>query len=160
MVPNKTTLSSGATCTPDHWLQIQKFPQPLSFSNSLEDSQNSGRHHVGSIVFLGERIQIRTGPMKRCFGQVGGGSQMLGPPCCLLVEPYSVHQWIFNSGNHTSWSLESLVGVTDRVRLPWWFSWKRIHLQCGRPGFKRSLGWEDPWRKEWLPTPVVLLGNP
>ena len=22
--------------------------------------------------------------------------------------------------------------------LPWWLSWKRIHLQCRRPGF-------DPW---------------
>lgn len=54
MVPNKTTLSSGATRAPDHWLQIQKFPQPLSFSNSLEDSQNSGKHHTGSTVFWGK----------------------------------------------------------------------------------------------------------
>ena len=23
-----------------------------------------------------------------------------------------------------------------------------------------SLGWEDPWRRKWQPTPVFLLGNP
>ena len=23
----------------------------------------------------------------------------------------------------------------------------------------RSLGWEDPWRREWLPTPVFLPGE-
>ena len=23
----------------------------------------------------------------------------------------------------------------------------------------RSLGWEDPWRREWLPTPVLLPGE-
>ena len=23
----------------------------------------------------------------------------------------------------------------------------------------RSLGWEDPWRREWLPTPVLLPGK-
>ena len=22
-----------------------------------------------------------------------------------------------------------------------------------------SLGWEDPWRKEWQPTPVILPGE-
>jgi len=29
-------------------------------------------------------------------------------------------------------------------------------LQCRRPGF---LGWENPWRSEWLPTPVFLPGE-
>ena len=23
----------------------------------------------------------------------------------------------------------------------------------------RSLGWEDPWRRKWLPTPVFCLGE-
>ena len=23
----------------------------------------------------------------------------------------------------------------------------------------QSLGWEDPWRREWLPTPVFLPGE-
>ena len=40
---------------------------------------------------------------------------------------------------------------------PWWLSWWRICLQCGRPGF-------DPWvrkilwRREQLPTPVFWPG--
>ena len=29
-----------------------------------------------------------------------------------------------------------------------------------RETWVQSLDWEDPWRKEWLPIPVVLLGIP
>ena len=42
--------------------------------------------------------------------------------------------------------------------LPWWLRWKRICLQCRRPGF-------DPWvgkilrRREWLPIPVFFPGE-
>ena len=42
--------------------------------------------------------------------------------------------------------------------LPWWLSWSRIHLQCGRPGF-------DPWvatmlwRREKLPLQYSGLEN-
>ena len=32
-------------------------------------------------------------------------------------------------------------------------SWKRIHLQCRRPGFDPWFG-KIPWRRDWLPTPV------
>ena len=35
---------------------------------------------------------------------------------------------------------------------------KRIHLQCGRPGFNPWVG-KIPWRREQLPTPVFLLGE-
>ena len=37
--------------------------------------------------------------------------------------------------------------------LPWWLSWKRICLQCGRPGFDPWVG-KIPCRRERLPTPV------
>ena len=36
---------------------------------------------------------------------------------------------------------------------PWWLSWLRIRLQCGRPGFNPWVG-KIPWRREHLPTPV------
>ena len=39
--------------------------------------------------------------------------------------------------------------------LPWWLRWKRICLQCWRPGFSLLVG-TIPWRREWLPTPVFL----
>ena len=39
--------------------------------------------------------------------------------------------------------------------LPWWLSWQRIHLRCGRPGFDPWVG-TIPWRRERLPTPVFL----
>ena len=32
---------------------------------------------------------------------------------------------------------------------------KRIHLQCGRPGFDSWVG-KIPWRRAWQPTPVFL----
>ena len=39
--------------------------------------------------------------------------------------------------------------------LPYWLSWLRIRLKCGRPGFDSWAG-KIPWRWEWLPTPVFL----
>ena len=41
------------------------------------------------------------------------------------------------------------------IRLPWCFSWSRIHLQCRRPWFN-SWVWKIPWRRDGLPTPVFL----
>ena len=37
------------------------------------------------------------------------------------------------------------------IRLPWCFSWWRIHLQCRRPWFD-SWVWKIPWRRDRLPT--------
>ena len=34
-----------------------------------------------------------------------------------------------------------------------WLRWKRIRLQCGRPGFNSWVG-KIPWQRERLPTPV------
>ena len=41
------------------------------------------------------------------------------------------------------------------LRLPWWLSRYRIHLQCGRPGFNPWVG-KSCWRTAWQPTPVFL----
>ena len=35
---------------------------------------------------------------------------------------------------------------------------KRIHLQCGRPGFDPWVG-KIPWRRAWQPIPVFLPGE-
>ena len=42
--------------------------------------------------------------------------------------------------------------------LPWWLSWLKICLQCGRPGFDRWVG-KHLWRRELLPTPVFWPGE-
>ena len=42
--------------------------------------------------------------------------------------------------------------------LPFWLSWLRSHLQCGRPGFDPWVG-KIPWRRERLPTPVFWPGE-
>ena len=42
--------------------------------------------------------------------------------------------------------------------LPWWLSWERIRLQCGRPVFDPWVG-KIPWRREKLPTPVFWPGE-
>ena len=44
------------------------------------------------------------------------------------------------------------------VRLPWWLSWERICLQCGRPGSDPWVG-KIPWRRTWQPTLVFLRGE-
>ena len=42
--------------------------------------------------------------------------------------------------------------------LPFWLSWSRNCLQCGRPGFDPWVG-KIPWRRERLPTPVFWPGE-
>ena len=42
--------------------------------------------------------------------------------------------------------------------LPWWLSWWRIRLHCGRPGFDPWVG-KIPWKRERLPTPVFWPGE-
>ena len=44
------------------------------------------------------------------------------------------------------------------MKVPWWLSWQRIRLQCGRPGFTPWVG-KIPWRREGLPTPVFWPGE-
>ena len=41
---------------------------------------------------------------------------------------------------------------------PWGLRGYRIHLQCRRPKFNPWVR-KIPWRMEWLPTPVFLLGK-
>ena len=53
--------------------------------------------------------------------------------------------------------LPSLIVLIYGV-LPWWLSWYRIRLQCGRPGFEPWVG-KIPWRRERLPTPVFWPGE-
>ena len=42
--------------------------------------------------------------------------------------------------------------------LSWWFRWKRIHLQCSRPGFHPWFQ-KIPWKRAWQTTPVFLPGK-
>ena len=39
--------------------------------------------------------------------------------------------------------------------LPWWLS-----LPAMQETLVQSLGLEDPWRREWLLTPILLPGKP
>ena len=48
-----------------------------------------------------------------------------------------------------------MVTHSSILGLPRWF---RIHLQCRRPGFNPWAG-KISWRREWLPTPVLLPGE-
>ena len=43
--------------------------------------------------------------------------------------------------------------------LPWWHRQHRICLQWGKPGFSPWVG-KIPWRRERLPTPVFVPGEP
>ena len=46
----------------------------------------------------------------------------------------------------------------ERFGLPWWLRQWRILLQSMRPGFSPWVG-KIPRRREWLPTPILLLEN-
>ena len=48
--------------------------------------------------------------------------------------------------------------VIDIAGSPWWLRQQRICLQCRRPGFDPWIA-KVPWRKEWLPTPVLFPGE-
>jgi len=43
--------------------------------------------------------------------------------------------------------------------LSWWFRWEGICLQCRRHKFDPWFG-KIPWRREWLPTPVLTWRIP
>ena len=49
-------------------------------------------------------------------------------------------------------TLSSILGF------PWWLSWSRIHLQCGRPGCNPCFG-KISWRRERLLSPVFWPGE-
>ena len=49
-------------------------------------------------------------------------------------------------------------GTNAWNRLPWWLSWYRICLHCGRTGFNPWVG-KIPWRREQLPTLVFWPGE-
>ena len=54
--------------------------------------------------------------------------------------------------NFQNWATEQHHG------LPWWLRRLRNCLQCRRPGFDHWVG-KTPWRREWLPTLVLLSGE-
>ena len=47
---------------------------------------------------------------------------------------------------------------THHYGLPSWLRQLGIHLQCRRPGFYPWVG-KIPFRREWQPPPVLLLGE-
>ena len=61
-------------------------------------------------------------------------------------------QSVESQGVRHDWNSDSFIW------LPWWLSWQRICLQCGRPGFNPWVG-KIPWRREWQSTPVFLPGE-
>ena len=52
-------------------------------------------------------------------------------------------------------------GIKRLERLPWWLRQETICLQCRRPGFLVWNPWfgKIPWRREWQPTVIFLLGE-
>ena len=55
-------------------------------------------------------------------------------------------------------SIPKIQNYNINFRLPWCLSWKRIPLQCRRPGFDPWVG-KIPWWRAWQPTPVFLPGE-
>ena len=57
-----------------------------------------------------------------------------------------------------SWTLVTLLGKAGL-----WIDSLGAQMVKNPPAVQetqvQSLGWEDPWRREWLPTPVFLPGE-
>ena len=50
--------------------------------------------------------------------------------------------------------------IRHKKQYPWWLSNKESDCNAGAEGAANStLGWEDPWRRTWQPTPVFLPGE-
>ena len=96
----------------------------------------------------------------------GGGPQGLweGLPalCHCHLQPAPV---LRGSGEGLGLKREVDWGLGVRqfsMGIPRWLSNKESTCQCGRAGFDpwvRSLGRENPWRRKWQPTPVLLPGE-
>ena len=64
------------------------------------------------------------------------------------LSDYKKNDTSYCTGN---WVLP-IIHLKQKWGLPLWLSWKRICLQCGRPGFDPWVG-KIPWRRKRLPTP-------
>ena len=65
---------------------------------------------------------------------------------CNAEDPGSIPGLGRSTGEGTSY-YPSILG------LPWWAQMVKKPPAMWETSV-RSLGWEDPWRKKWLPTPV------
>ena len=82
---------------------------------------------------------------------------------CLLPEIYTDTQKPFFLAAKTCKRLSQLFGKGNGnpLQYSWaslWLSWKRIRLQCGRPGFEPWVG-KILWRRERIHTPVFWPGE-
>ena len=77
---------------------------------------------------------------------------------------YLVAQMVKNSpavwrpGCIPGWGRPPAEGHCSILMFPWWLRWKRICLQCRRPGFNPWVG-KISRRRKWQPTPVFLPGE-
>ena len=55
-------------------------------------------------------------------------------------------------------SICPLVAGLPHLGLPWWLSWKRVCLRCGRPGIRSWVG-RIPWTRAWQPTLLFWPGE-
>ena len=83
----------------------------------------------------------------------------LTPPDChslpfALISP----TFLIHSSNYHKYNVCRYPIHASILGLPWWLSWLRIHLQCGRAGFDLWVG-KIPWRRERLPIPVFWPGE-
>ena len=70
---------------------------------------------------------------------------------CSIFTASSFRIWNSSTGNGLDHSFE-------KMRLPWWFRWSSVCLQCRRPRFDPWVG-KIPWRRKWQPTAVFLPGK-
>ena len=71
------------------------------------------------------------------------------------------HQWSWHHYRKSSDHIHEdlfLGSLFYSIGLPWWLSWWRVCLQCGRPRFNPWVR-KIPWRRKWQPISVFLPGE-
>ena len=121
----------------------QGFP---SGSAGKESACNAG--DLGSIPGLGRSPGEGNGNPLQCswLGNPRGGGAWWAAVYGVAQSPTRLKQLSSSS------SSKSYIGLLRP------FSWQRICLQCGRPGFNPWFG-KIPWKRKWQPTPVFLPGE-
>ena len=76
-----------------------------------------------------------------------------------VTVTHSLRKQLFGSREleFESWLCHSFLAI-KLGKLPWWLSWWKVCLKCGRPGFDPCAG-KVPWSRAWQPTPVFLPGE-
>ena len=125
------------------------WPHPLGLQVTLVQDALTVPHLGLEQVLLGDREEQALG-VQRPDDVVPHGAAV-----SVIATQASRHVLLDHLREARHMELGGVQPPRDRRGLPLWKRWKRIRLQCRRPGFDPWTG-KIPWSRKWQPTPVFL----